>query len=322
MFGRNEEAVDDDRRDAEFALAETPASPKPVAAATNEETAPSTEPEEVLPPALSIESPATRAGITDWLERFLFIIGALVLLKASEGLVRSAFPPYQESVVDFWESARVFILSFRHKLDLLRIPRSAEVLAGPMSNLERFAMCAMTVVLAGRWLLRVRLLRLTYVRSQDWARRTSSGMVFHSFGLLLQAGMIAWLASVLLTKGITPAAACGLLAINLVIGGLWFGLLYFISNAEAPSIFCRAVTGLLFGAAILLVVKWPAMTQLWTRAGATVILALTESLLALFFGASLILDQRPRFGWLRKPLFIILSCVILLIVSGLLTLVR
>ena len=67
------------------------------------------------------------------------------------------------------------------------------------------------------------------------------------------------------------------------------------------------INDLTFGLLIFLVVLWPGLTREWSRAGATAVLFLANSAVALHVGVSFVFARRPSRWWWHKPLSFVIS---------------
>jgi hypothetical protein len=78
------------------------------------------------------------------------------------------------------------------------------------------------------------------------------------------------------------------------------------------------INDLTFGLLIFLVVLWPGLTREWSRAGATAVLFLANSAVALHVGVSFVFARRPTRWWWHKPLSFLISLALLVAIALLL----
>ena len=272
--------------------------------------------------SVTTESRETRECVAGWVERFLVIVIAFAVFKAFQAILAAGVASAPGSLHALVAAARQFFASLPARFALFTEARPVPAVLGVLTNLERFGIGLILLALTGRLMLRVRILDAAYVRSARWVERTSAGLVLQSCGLLLQVLLLAWMAS--LAK--TADASDGLIGIVLVAflfaGAAWFLFLHLIAHGEYPDLLNRAITGVVFGLAIALVVLWPGLTVLWSRAGAMIVLALAECFTTLYFSAATALERKQHEAWWRSPLFMGGSFVILLVVAALLAIIR
>jgi len=271
-------------------------------------------------PEAEMRAHEARAKLAGWLRRTVIVILAftvLLIFEAASTAVSDAPPTSLHGIIG---SIREAILAVPSNLHVLVEARPVTI--GTLFPIERFALGLAMLLFAARLVVRTKLLDAIYVTTPRWAERTNSGMVFHSLALLLQAGILAWAASTVKTPGASDGLACGLLGLFLLVSGSWLCILHLITSQEHRDLLSWSVTDAIFGLLILVVVALPGLTLLWSRAGATTVLCLTNSAIALHLGASFMFQRRPRGWWWRKPLFLVVSAVVVLSTALLLAYIR
>ncbi len=200
------------------------------------------------------------------------------------------------------------------------MPRPVE--PGVITAIERFVLGVAMLVFATRLIVRAKLLDAVYVTSERWRERTAAGLGLNFMALLLQAVLLAWAASVTKNPAGSDGLACGILALLLWVSAFWLMTLHLLASREIPELTSWMVIDALFGVAIFLVVLWPGVTQIWTRAGAAALLFLADSVVALHFGATFVFAQGPRRWRWQKPVSIVASVAVLLFTALLLACIR
>ena len=261
-----------------------------------------------------------RAKLAGWLRRTVIVILAftvLLIFEAASTAVNGSPPTSLHAILTSLREA-VFAVPFN--LHVLTEIRPVEI--GALVPIERFALGLVMLLFAARLVVRTKLLDAIYVTTPRWAERTNSGLVFHSLALLLQAGILAWAASTVKTPTASDGLACGLLGLFLLVSGVWLCILHLITSHEHRDLLSWMIADAAFGLLVILVVWLPGLTLLWSRAGATVVLCLANSTIALHLGASFVFERRPRGWWWRKPLFLAVSAVVVLSTALLLAYIR
>lgn len=260
------------------------------------------------------EGHTSRAKLAGWLRRVIIVVLAFVLIEVFDAActaVRMTPAVGMHGVVGGIVKA---VRAVPGSLRLLAVARPVENV-GTFAPLERFVIAVVILVFIARLVVRSKLLDAIYVTTGRWAERTHGGLVYHFVSLLFQAGLLAWAASIVKTEAASDGMACGLLAAYLLVSAVWLITLHLVSADEYRDLASWAITDGVFGLGVFLVVLWPGLTVLWSRAGATAVLCLANSAVALHLGASFIFERRPRGWWWRKPLFLIGSSVIVLLVA-------
>lgn len=269
---------------------------------------------------LTTESHRTRAKLAGWLRRAIIVALALATLKVFETAFAS-LPESPESTLHAtftWLSQA--IRAIPERLQLLTVER--EVVLGRLSSLERFILSLGLVLYATRLMVRAKLIDAVYVMSPRWNERTVSGLIINFLALMLQAGLLGWTASMAKMPLASDGLVCGLVALILLVSGVWLATLHLMAGHEYPELTKWMLNDLICAFCILLVALWPGLTFLWSRAGATGILLLANSAVALHVGASFIFVRRPRRWWWHKPVSILVSLCLLLIAAVLMACVR
>jgi DNA-directed RNA polymerase subunit RPC12/RpoP len=269
---------------------------------------------------LTIENHRTRSQLAGWLRRVVIVALALAVVKVFEAAFASAPASVQTTlhVTLLWIAKATRAVP--ESLQLLTVER--EVVLGALTPLERFVLALGLLLFATRLMVRAKLIDAVYVTTPRWNERTAAGLVVNFLALMLLAGLLAWTASVAKLPMASDGLACGLIAMILLVSGLWLATLHLMAGNEYPELTKWMVTDAAFGLAILLVVLWPGLTFLWSRAGATGVLFLANSAAALHVGASFIFTRRPRRWWWHKPVSIVVSAVLLLTAAALMACVR
>ena len=261
-----------------------------------------------------------RAKLAGWLRRVAIVVLAFAVILVFECIcgALAAYSPTSLDAVLMALGER--IAAIPAGLRLLTVARPVEV--GMLRPLEQLFLGMVMLVFAARLVVRTKLLDAIYVTTPRWGERRDGGLIFHFLALLLQAGLLAWAASVVKTPSASDGLACGMLALFLLVSAAWLVILYLTASDEYPDLASWAIADALFGVAIVLVVLWPGVTLLWSRAGATTVLCLANAAVALHLGASFIFARRPRGWWWRKPLFLVASVAMVLGAAVLLACVR
>ena len=270
---------------------------------------------------LTTGSHESRAKLAGLLRRMVIVVIALAVVQIFAAIcaaVVSGRPPV--SLPGALAALRDAVATFPANLRLLTVIRPVEV--GMIAPFERFFLGLIMLGFAARLVVRTKLLDAFYVTTSEWNERSNGGLVFHFLALVLQAGILAWAASVVKTPAASDGLACGLLALLLLVSAIWLVALHLVARNEYSDLVSWLVTDGLFGFAILVVVICPGVTLLWSRAGATVVLCLVNLALALHFGASFVFARRPRGWWWRKPLFLVVSILTIIAAAVLLACVR
>ena len=271
-------------------------------------------------PTIEARAHEARAKLAGWLRRTVIVILAftvLLIFEAASTAVNGSPPTSLHAILISLREA-VFAVPFN--LHVLAEVRPVEI--GVLFPIERFALGLAMLLFATRLVVRTKLLDAIYVTTPRWAERTNSGLVFHSLALLLQAGILAWAASTVKTPSASDGLACGLLGLFLLVSGVWLCILHLITSHEHRDLLSWMIADAAFGLIIIVVVLLPGLTLLWSRAGATVALCLANSAIALHLGASFMFERRPRGWWWRKPLFLVVSAVVVLSTALLLAYIR
>jgi hypothetical protein len=266
------------------------------------------------------DSRRIRAKIVGWLRRTVVVVLALVIIKVFDACFASLIVKAPANLHDALAWVASGVAAVPAALGLLAVPRPVEV--GAIGSIERFMLGLAMLVFATRLIVRTKLLDALYVTSDRWRERTAAGLGVNFMALLAQAGLLAWAASTTKSPVASDGLACGILALLLWVSAFWLMTLHLSASTELPEIRSWMIIDAVFGTAIFLVVLWPGLTQLWTRAGAAAVLFLANSIVALHFGASFVFAQgKRRWRW-QKPASIVASVVILLFTAILLACVR
>jgi len=271
-------------------------------------------------PEAEARSHETRAKLAGWLRRTVIVILAftvLLIFDAASTAVNGSPPTSLHAILT---SLREAVLAVPSNLHVLLEIRPVEI--GALLPVERFGLGLVMLLFAARLVVRTKLLDAIYVTTPRWAERTNSGLVIHSLALLLQAGILAWAASTVKTPTASDGLACGLLGLFLLVSGVWLCILHLITSHEHRDLLSWMITDAAFGLVIIVVVLLPGLTLLWSRAGATAVLCLANSAIALHLGASFVFERRPCGWWWRKPLFLVVSAVVVLSTALLLAYIR
>ena len=272
------------------------------------------------PPADSDDNRRVRAKIVGWLRRTVIVVIALVIIKVFDACFASLTVKAPANLHDAVTWVVEALAAVPASLGLLAEPRTVEV--GSIASIERFMLGIAMLVFATRLIVRTKLLDAVYVTSDRWRERTAAGLGLNFMALLAQAGLLAWAASMTKSPAASDGLACGILALLLWLSAFWLMTLHLVASTELPEITSWMFIDAVFGVAIFLVVLWPGLTQLWTRAGATAVLFLANSIVALHFGASFVFAQgKRRWRW-QKPASIVASVIILLFTAILLACAR
>jgi hypothetical protein len=269
---------------------------------------------------LTIETHRTRSQLAGWLRRVVIVALALVVVKVFEAAFASLPAGPQKTLHATLQWISSAIGAFPEKLQLLTVER--EVVLGVLSSLERFIFSLGLLLFATRLMVRAKLLDAVYVASPRWNERTAAGLVINFLALMLQAGLLGWAASVTRLPVASDGLACGLVATILLVSGLWLATLHLMAGHEYPELTKWMLTDIAFGLAVLLITLWPGLTFLWSRAGATGVLLLANSAVALHVGASFVFVRSPRRWWWHKPVSIVVSLALLLVAAALTACVR
>jgi len=273
------------------------------------------------PPETVRATHESRAKLTGWMRRVSLVVLAFAIVKtfdAAWATVRMAPPADLHAIV---ARAEDFFRALPGKIDLLATPRTFGPL-GAFSPLERFGMAMVIMMFLARLVVRLKLMDAIYVTTTRWADRSHGGITWHALVVFLQAGILAWAASIVKTPAGSDGMAGGLVAAYLLVSAAWLFSLYLISTDEFPGLAPWALADAVFGAAIVLILLWSQLAVLWTRAGATIVLCMANGVVAAHVGASFIFARRPKGWWWRKPLFLIVSCAIVLAIAFILAVVR
>ena len=150
-----------------------------------------------------------RARVAGWLRRAVIVVLALAVIKVFEACFASILvgaPGDLHAAVHWFRDAIRGIPVALHRLS---VPRPVEI--GFLTPLERFMLGLAMLLFATRLVIRTKLLDAVYVTSVRWQERTVSGLVLHSFALVVQAGLLAWAASSARTPDASDGLACGLI---------------------------------------------------------------------------------------------------------------
>ncbi|MGD1001130.1 MAG: hypothetical protein ABSA67_10590 [Candidatus Brocadiia bacterium] len=261
-----------------------------------------------------------RARIAGWLRRAVIVVLALAVIKVFEACFASILvgAPSDLHAAIFW--FRDAIHGIPIALHQLYVPRPVEI--GFLTPLERFMLGLAMLLFATRLVIRTKLLDAVYVTSVRWQERTISGLVLHSFALVVQAGLLAWAASAARTPAASDGLACGLIVLTLWASALWLTSLHLVAGSEYRELTKWMINDLTFGLLIFLVVLWPGLTREWSRAGATAVLFLANSAVGLHVGVSFVFARRPSRWWWHKPLSFVISLVLLVAIALLLACTR
>jgi len=257
----------------------------------------------------------TRARLAGWLRRAVIVVLALTVIKVFDATFASVVvraPANLHAAVHGLSDALRGIPSALHGL---AVPRPVHEYLGRLAPLERFMLGLAMLIFATRLVVRTKLLDAVYVTGDRWRERTVSGLVFHFLFLVLQAALLAWAASSTWTPEASDGLTCGLIAATLWASALWLTTLHLVASYEYPELTKWMINDLTFGTLIFLAVLWPGLTRLWSRAGATAILFLADSAVALHVGASFVFARRPSRWWWRKPLSFVVTFVLLVLVA-------
>jgi DNA-directed RNA polymerase subunit RPC12/RpoP len=257
-----------------------------------------------------------RARVAGWLRRAVIVVLALAVIKVFQACFASILvgaPGDLHAVVHWFRDAVHGIPVALHRLS---VPRQVEI--GFLTPLERFMLGLAMLLFATRLVIRTKLLDAVYVTSVRWPERTISGLVLHSFALVVQAGLLAWAASAARTPAASDGVACGLIVLTLWASALWLTSLHLVAGSEYRELTKWMINDLTFGLLIFLVVLWPGLTREWSRAGATAVLFLANSAVALHVGVSFVFARRPSRWWWHKPLSFVISLALLVAIALLL----
>lgn len=261
-----------------------------------------------------------RAKIVGWLRRAVIVIIALVIIKVFDACFASVIVKAPGSLHDAVAWIFSALAAAPASLGRLAEPRPVEI--GSIASIERFMLGIAMLVFATRLIVRTKLLDAVYVSSDRWRERTAAGLGVNFIVLLTQVGLLGWAASATKNPAASDGLACGVLAMLLWVSAFWLMTLHLVASTELPELRSWMIIDALFGTAIFLVVLWPGLTQLWTRAGAVAVLFLANSIVALHFGATFVFAQgKRRWRW-QKPVSIVASVIILLFAAVLLACVR
>ncbi len=270
------------------------------------------------------EGHQARARFAGWLRRVILAVLALTVIVAFDAAYTAIRMRAQPSTLhdvlrSLWQAIRAIPDSLR----LLSIPRAVDLATlGAFTPIERFSVAIIVLVFVGRLVVRSKLLDTMFVTTDRWAERSHGGLVYHFLALFLQVGLLAWAASIAQSEGGSDGLASALLGAYLFVSALWLMTLHLVSVDEHRNLASWALVDAISGLAVFVVVLWPGVTVLWTRAGATVVLCLANSAVALHLGAGFVFARRPKGWWWRKPLFMIASCAIVFVVACILACVR
>jgi hypothetical protein len=256
------------------------------------------------------------ARVAGWLRRAVIVVLALAVIKVFEACFASVLvgaPGNLHAVVRWLREA---VRGIPVALQQLSVPRPVEI--GFLRPLERFMLGLAMLLFATRLVIRTKLLDAVYVTSVRWQERTISGLVLHSFALVVQAGLLAWAASAARTPAASDGLACGLIVLTLWASALWLTSLHLVAGSEYRELTKWMINDLTFGLLIFLVVLWPGLTREWSRAGATAVLFLANSAVALHVGVSFVFARRPTRWWWHKPLSFLISLALLVAIALLL----
>jgi hypothetical protein len=257
----------------------------------------------------------TRARIAGWLRRAVIVVLALTVIKVFDATFASVVvraPANLHAAVHGMSDA---MHGFSSALHNLAAARPVHEYLGRLAPLERFMLGLAMLIFATRLVVRTKLLDAVYVTTDRWRERTVSGLVIHALFLVLQAALLAWAASSTWTPEASDGLTCGLIAATLWASALWLTTLHLVASYEYPELTKWMINDLTFGTLIFLVVLWPGLTRFWTRAGATAILFLADSAVALHVGASFVFARRPSRWWWRKPLSFLVAFFLLVLVA-------
>jgi hypothetical protein len=264
----------------------------------------------------SAEGHRMRARVAGWLRRAVIVVLALAVIKVFDACFASILvgaPGNLPAAIHWFRDAIHGIPIALHQLS---VPRP--VVIGSLTSLERFMLGLAMLLFATRLVIRTKLLDAVYVTSVRWQERTVSGLVLHSLALVIQAGLLAWAASAVRTPGASDGLSCGLIVLTLWASALWLTSLHLVAGSEYRELTKWMINDLTFGLLIFLVVLWPGLTQEWSRAGATAVLFLANSAVALHVGVSFVFARRPSRWWWHKPLSFVISFALLLAIALLL----
>jgi DNA-directed RNA polymerase subunit RPC12/RpoP len=257
-----------------------------------------------------------RARVAGWLRRAVIVVLALAVIKVFEACFASILvgaPSDLYAAIPWFRDAVRGVPLALHRLS---VPRPVEI--GFLRPLERFMLGLAMLLFATRLVIRTKLLDAVYVTSIRWQERTISGLVLHSLALVIQAGLLAWAASAARTPAASDGLACGLIVLTLWASALWLTSLHLVAGSEYRELTKWMINDLTFGMLIFLVVLWPGLTREWSRAGATAVLFLANSAVALHVGVSFVFARRPSRWWWHKPLSFVISFVLLVAIALLL----
>jgi hypothetical protein len=257
-----------------------------------------------------------RARVAGWLRRAVIVVLALAVIEVFEACFASILvgaPSDLYAAIPWFRDA---IRGVPVALRRLSTPRPVQI--GFLTPLERFMLGLAMLLFATRLVIRTKLLDAVYVTSARWQERTISGLVLHSFALVLQAGLLACAASAARNPAASDGLACGLIVLTLWASALWLTSLHLVAGSEYRELTKWMINDLTFGLLIFLVVLWPGLTREWSRAGATAVLFLANSAVALHVGVSFVFARRPSRWWWHKPLSFVVSFVLLVAIALLL----
>jgi hypothetical protein len=257
-----------------------------------------------------------RARVAGWLRRAVIVVLALAVIKVFEACFASILvgaPADLHAAINWFRDA---VREIPMTLHQLYVPRPVEI--GFLTSLERFMLGLAMLLFATRLVIRTKLLDAVYVTSIRWQERTISGLVLHSFALIVQAALLAWAASAVGNRAASDGLACGLIVLTLWASALWLTSLHLVAGSEYRELTKWMINDLVFGLLIFLVVLWPGLTREWSRAGATAVLFLANSAVGLHVGVSFVFARRPSRWWWHKPLSFVISLVLLVAIALLL----
>jgi len=261
-----------------------------------------------------------RARVAGWLRRAVIVVLALAVIKVFEACFASILVSKPGDLHEVVPWLRQAIRGIPVALHQLSVPRPVEI--GFLTPLERFMLGLAMLLFATRLVIRTKLLDAVYVTSVRWQERTITGLVLHSFALVVQAGLLAWAASAARTPAASDGLACGLIVLTLWASALWLTSLHLVAGSEYRELTKWMINDLTFGLLIFLVVLWPGLTREWSRAGATAVLFLANSAVGLHVGVSFVFARRPSRWWWHKPLSFVISFVLLVAIALLLACTR
>lgn len=280
-------------------------------------------PRKPVPAYASSEQHKVRAKLAGWYRRVVIVVFALAVIKVFDAAITSLLVTSPGSLHDAvgWLSKGIARIPGGLQQLYVRRPYTPGQLT-PLTSLEHFMLGIGMLLFATRMVIRTKLLDAVYVTTERWAERTTAGLTLHFFALLLQAGLLGWVAATASTPGASDGLVCGLIALQLLLSAAWLMTLHLVAGNEFPELTRWMAINAVFGFAILFVVQWPGVTVLWSRAGATAVLFLADSASALHIGASFVFARRKRRWWWHKPLSIIASIILVAIAALILACVR